>query len=219
MIPDNCRYTNEHEWVRPDGPDHVKIGITDFATGALGDIVFVELPAVGSALKSMATFGSVEAVKTVSDLFSPVTGEVAEVNPAVQTDPGVVNRSPYDEGWMIRARDRESRRAGGPAHAQGVRGVGRRAGRGALDALHGPQPGRGEGASGRDRRPRFEDLIQGLPESLRLKEPVAIPPGQSEMELRRFSPRRSGRTTTPCGPHRSSAAGCTITTSPRSSAT
>ena len=104
MIPDNCRYTNEHEWVCPDGPDHVKIGITDYATGALGDIVFVELPAVGAALKAMGTFGSVEAVKTVSELFSPVTGTVVEVNPGVQSDPGVVNRSPYDEGWMIRVR-------------------------------------------------------------------------------------------------------------------
>ena len=104
MIPDNCRYTSEHEWVRPDGPDHVKIGITDFATGALGDIVFVELPGVGAALTAMGTFGSVEAVKTVSDLFSPVTGSVVEVNAAVQSDPSVVNRSPYDEGWMIRAR-------------------------------------------------------------------------------------------------------------------
>jgi glycine cleavage system H protein len=104
MIPDNCRYTNEHEWVRLDGPDHVKIGITDYATGALGDIVFVELPAVGTGLTSMGTFGSVEAVKTVSDLFSPVTGTVVEVNSAVQSDPAVVNRSPYDEGWMIRAR-------------------------------------------------------------------------------------------------------------------
>jgi glycine cleavage system H protein len=104
MIPDNCMYTSEHEWVRPDGPDHVKIGITDFATGALGDIVFVELPGVGAALTAMGTFGSVEAVKTVSDLFSPVTGSVVEVNAAVQSDPSVVNRSPYDEGWMIRAR-------------------------------------------------------------------------------------------------------------------
>ncbi len=104
MIPENCRYTNEHEWVRPDGPDHVKIGITDFATGALGDIVFVELPSTGAALTAMGSFGSVEAVKTVSDLFSPVTGAVVEVNPAIQSDPGVVNRSPYDEGWMIRAR-------------------------------------------------------------------------------------------------------------------
>lgn len=104
MIPKDCRYTNEHEWVRPDGPGHVKIGITDYAQGALGDIVFVELPAVGTALNKMQPFGSVEAVKTVSDLFSPITGEVAELNPAIQGDAGVVNRDPYGEGWMIRAR-------------------------------------------------------------------------------------------------------------------
>ncbi|MDM7916034.1 MAG: glycine cleavage system protein GcvH [Candidatus Eisenbacteria bacterium] len=104
MIPKDCRYTNEHEWVRPDGPDHVKIGITDYAQGALGDIVFVELPSAGTALHHMQPFGSVEAVKTVSDLFSPVNGEVAEVNEAIANDPSVVNRSPYDEGWMIRAR-------------------------------------------------------------------------------------------------------------------
>jgi len=104
MIPKDCRYTNEHEWVRPDGPGHVKIGITDYAQGALGDIVFVELPAAGTALNQMQPFGSVEAVKTVSDLFSPVTGAVVEVNAGVQADAGIVNRDPFGEGWMIRAR-------------------------------------------------------------------------------------------------------------------
>lgn len=104
MIPKDCRYTNEHEWVRPDGPNHVKIGVTDYAQGALGDIVFVELPAAGTPLHHMQPFGTIEAVKTVSDLFSPITGEVAEVNPAISADPGIVNRSPHDEGWMIRAR-------------------------------------------------------------------------------------------------------------------
>lgn len=104
MIPQELRYTNEHEWVRPDGPDHVKIGITDYAQGALGDIVYVEVPAVGTPLNHLQPFGSVEAVKTVADLFSPITGEVAAVNEAVKADPAVVNRSPYDEGWMIRAR-------------------------------------------------------------------------------------------------------------------
>jgi glycine cleavage system H protein len=103
-IPKDCRYTNEHEWVRPDGAGFVKIGITDYAQGALGDIVFVELPDAGRSLKQMETFGSVEAVKTVSDLFSPISGEVAESNEAIRTDPSVVNRSPYEEGWMIRAR-------------------------------------------------------------------------------------------------------------------
>jgi glycine cleavage system H protein len=104
MIPQDCRYTQEHEWVRKDGPEHVRIGITDYAQGALGDIVFVELPAVGTALAHMQPFGSVEAVKTVSDLFSPVVGEVVDVNAGLSSDPAIVNRSPYGDGWMIRAR-------------------------------------------------------------------------------------------------------------------
>ncbi len=103
-IPKDCRYTNEHEWVRPDGSGFVKIGITDYAQGALGDIVYVELPEPGRSIKQMEALGSIEAVKTVSDLFSPVSGEVVEVNEQVRTDASVVNRSPYDEGWMIRAR-------------------------------------------------------------------------------------------------------------------
>ncbi|MBM3288368.1 MAG: glycine cleavage system protein GcvH [Candidatus Eisenbacteria bacterium] len=104
MIPKDCRYTNEHEWIRPDGPDHVKIGITDYAQGALGDIVFVELPSTGLTLTQMQPFGTIEAVKTVSDLFSPIDGEVVEVNEAVKSDPSIVNKSPHGEGWMIRAR-------------------------------------------------------------------------------------------------------------------
>ncbi len=103
-IPKDCRYTNEHEWVREDGAGFVKVGITDYAQGALGDIVYIELPEPGRPLKQMEAFGSVEAVKTVSDLFSPVTGEVVEINDGIKADPAVVNRSPYGEGWMIRAR-------------------------------------------------------------------------------------------------------------------
>ena len=79
-IPKDCRYTNEHEWVRPDGAGFVKIGVTDYAQGALGDVVYVELPEPGRPLKQMEAFGSVEAVKTVSDLFSPITGEVAVIS-------------------------------------------------------------------------------------------------------------------------------------------
>ena len=103
MIAPNCRYTKEHEWVRAEGSE-VVIGITDYAQSALGDIVFVELPKVGAKLAQMQPFGSVEAVKAVSDLFSPVTGEVTAINPAVADDPSVVNRSPFEDGWMIRAR-------------------------------------------------------------------------------------------------------------------
>jgi glycine cleavage system H protein len=102
-IPKDCRYTKEHEWVKADGSE-VRIGITDYAQSALGDIVFVELPKVGQRLAQLQAFGSVEAVKAVSDLYSPVTGEVLEVNSGIADDPTVVNRSPYEEGWMVRAR-------------------------------------------------------------------------------------------------------------------
>lgn len=102
-IPKDCRYTKEHEWVRLEG-DLAVIGITDYAQGALGDIVFVELPRTGQKLTVMQPFGSVEAVKAVSDLFSPIAGEVAEVNGAIGDDPTVVNRDPYGDGWMIKAR-------------------------------------------------------------------------------------------------------------------
>ncbi len=104
MAPEDCRYSKDHEWVRPDGDDHVKIGITDFAQGELGDIVFVELPVVGTSLEAEQPFGSIEAVKTVSDLNAPVTGEVVEVNDAIANDPSVVNQSAYEDGWFIRAR-------------------------------------------------------------------------------------------------------------------
>ncbi len=102
-IPKDCRYTKEHEWVRLTG-DTAVIGITDYAQSALGDIVFVELPKVGLKLVAEQPFGSVEAVKAVSDLFSPVNGEVTEVNAAIADDPTVVNKSPYGDGWMIKAK-------------------------------------------------------------------------------------------------------------------
>ena len=103
MVPQDCRYTREHEWIRRDGDD-VVIGITEYAQSALGDIVFIDLPKPGTALRQMQAFGSVEAVKAVSDLFSPVSGQVVAVNDAVATDPSVVNRDPHGEGWLLRAR-------------------------------------------------------------------------------------------------------------------
>ena len=103
QVPKDCRYTKEHEWVRREG-NEVRIGITDYAQSALGDIVFVELPSAGRKLAQMQPFGSVEAVKAVSDLFSPVTGEVLESNGAIADDPSMVNRAPHGDGWMIRAR-------------------------------------------------------------------------------------------------------------------
>ena len=101
--PDDVRYTPEHEWARlEDGV--VTVGITGYATEQLGDVVFVELPEVGRRLDALKPFGVVEAVKTVSDLFAPVAGEVVEVNPALVDNPALVNQSPYGEGWMIRIR-------------------------------------------------------------------------------------------------------------------
>ena len=99
-IPDDLQYTKEHEWIRPQG-DAIVIGITDFAQSELGDIVFVELPEVGSALRAGETFGTVESVKTVSDLYAPVSGTVVRVNEALQDAPEKVNEDPYGEGWML----------------------------------------------------------------------------------------------------------------------
>jgi glycine cleavage system H protein len=102
-FPGDVRYTAEHEWARlEDGV--VTVGITGYATDQLGDVVFVELPQVGKKLDAKGTFGVVEAVKTVSDLYSPLAGEVVAVNAALADNPALVNQSPYGEGWMIRIR-------------------------------------------------------------------------------------------------------------------
>ncbi len=101
MTPDDLKYTREHEWVRVEGRT-ATIGITDYAQHELGDIVFVTLPAAGSDTRQMAVFGTVEAVKTVSDLFAPVSGKVAEVNAALANNPELVNQEPFGKGWMIR---------------------------------------------------------------------------------------------------------------------
>ena len=100
-IPENLKFTREHEWVRIEGEMAV-IGITDFAQGELGDVVFVEIETEGETLEKGEIFGTVEAVKTVSDLFMPVTGEVVEINEALAARPELVNQDPYGEGWMIR---------------------------------------------------------------------------------------------------------------------
>jgi glycine cleavage system H protein len=103
MIPADLRYTKEHEWVRVEG-DVATVGITAHAADQLGDIVFVELPALGRTVEQFATFGVVESVKAVSDLFAPVGGEVLEANEALAGAPEVVNSDPYGAGWMIRLR-------------------------------------------------------------------------------------------------------------------
>jgi glycine cleavage system H protein len=103
MVQDDLLYTKEHEWVRVEG-DVVAIGITDFAQQQLGDIVYVELPAAGARVEFMKAFGTVEAVKAVSDLFSPVSGEVVASNSALGADPAVIKASPYGDGWMIKVK-------------------------------------------------------------------------------------------------------------------
>ncbi len=103
LFPEDVRYTAEHEWARlEDGV--VTVGITGYATDQLGDVVFVELPQVGLRLDARGAFGVVEAVKTVSDLYAPLAGEVVAVNAALADNPALVNQSPYGEGWMIRIR-------------------------------------------------------------------------------------------------------------------
>ncbi len=102
-IPDDLLYTKEHEWVRVAG-GVAEIGITDYAQGELGDVVFVELPEAGKVVKQMSAFGTIEAVKAVSELFSPVSGTVSAVNGLIESDAGVINRDPYGDGWMIKVK-------------------------------------------------------------------------------------------------------------------
>ena len=104
-IPQDLLYTEDHEYVKPAGePGVVYIGITDYAQGELGDIVFVELPKMGVKLKKHDVFGTIEAVKAVSELYAPVSGEVLEINGRLDAEPAVVNTKPYDDGWMIKLR-------------------------------------------------------------------------------------------------------------------
>ena len=100
-LPEDLLYTKEHEWVKKEGDNKVRIGITDFAQSELGDIVFVELPEVDDTVEADDSFGSVESVKTVSELYAPVSGTVVEVNEELEDSPELVNESPYDEAWMI----------------------------------------------------------------------------------------------------------------------
>jgi glycine cleavage system H protein len=105
QVPGDLRFTEEHEWIRQtEDPNVVEVGITDYAQGELGDVVFVELPKVGTSLDKMQVFGTIEAVKAVSELFSPVAGEVTAINEALDADPQMVNADPSGTGWMIRLR-------------------------------------------------------------------------------------------------------------------
>ena len=100
-FPQNLKYTNEHEWIRVEG-DIAYVGITDYAQEQLGDIVFVDIPTVGEALEAGEVFGTIEVVKTISDLFLPVAGEVMEQNETLEENPELVNKDPYGEGWLIK---------------------------------------------------------------------------------------------------------------------
>ncbi len=101
MVPDDLLYTEKHEWVRAEG-DTAVIGITDYAQTQLGDIVYLELHSVGTKVQHMEAFGTIEAVKAVSDIYSPVSGEIVEVNEALSADPGAIKSSPYGDGWMVK---------------------------------------------------------------------------------------------------------------------
>ena len=100
-FPQNLKYTNEHEWIRVEG-DIAYVGITDYAQEQLGDIVFVDIPTVGESLEAGEVFGTIEVVKTISDLFLPVAGEVLEQDEALEENPELVNKDPYGEGWLIK---------------------------------------------------------------------------------------------------------------------
>jgi len=102
-VPAELKYTSEHEWIRVEG-DEIVIGVTDFAQGELGDVVFIEIETQGESLSKGETFGTIEAVKTVSDLIMPVDGEVLEVNSALEDTPELVNSEPFEGGWMIRVK-------------------------------------------------------------------------------------------------------------------
>lgn len=102
-VPENLRYTKDHEWLKMEG-DYAYIGITDFAQHELGDIVFIEVETVGEILEKHATFGTIEAVKTVSDMFMPVGGEILEFNEELTSKPEIINQDPYEKGWVIKIR-------------------------------------------------------------------------------------------------------------------
>lgn len=106
-VPKNLKYTNDHEWIKVDG-EIATIGITDFAQGELGDIVYVEVDTLDETLDKEEVFGTVEAVKTVSDLFMPISGEILEFNESLETNPEKVNDNPYEDGWMIKIKISDS---------------------------------------------------------------------------------------------------------------
>jgi glycine cleavage system H protein len=100
-LPEDLRYTSEHEWVRDEGNHRVRVGITDYAQDALGDVVYVDIPSVGTAVSATQPFGEVESTKSVSDVYAPVTGTVVERNALLEVRPELVNEAPYGDGWLV----------------------------------------------------------------------------------------------------------------------
>lgn len=121
-IPANLKYTKDHEWVSIDG-DVATIGITDFAQGELGDIVYVEIETEGETLDNEEVFGSVEAVKTVSDLFMPLSGEIIEFNTELEANPELVNSDPFGKGWMIKVKVKDASEVGSLLDAEGYKAL------------------------------------------------------------------------------------------------
>lgn len=123
MIPGELKYTSEHEWVRVEDADTVTVGITHYAQDSLGDIVFVSLPAAGTAVEAGESCGEVESTKSVSDLYAPVSGEVVEVNAAVDANPELINSAPYGDGWLMRIRLSEPEQVDGLLTASDYEGL------------------------------------------------------------------------------------------------
>lgn len=119
-IPSELLYTDDHEYLKSEG-DVITVGITDYAQGELGDVVYVELPKVGATLAARQVFGTIEAVKAVSELFAPVAGEVIEVNPRLDGEPSLVNSDPYGDGWMIKLRVKDPSQRDGLLDAAGYK--------------------------------------------------------------------------------------------------
>ncbi len=121
-IPKNLKYTKDHEWIRMEG-EFAYVGISEFAQSELGDIVFVEIETMSETLKKGDTFGTIEAVKTVSDMFMPISGEVLEKNPLLESKPDVVNKDPYGEGWMIKIKVKDAAELNDLFDAEGYAGI------------------------------------------------------------------------------------------------
>ena len=121
-VPAELKYTKEHEWVKVDG-NIATVGITDWAQGELGDIVFVELPDIGAEISQMDAFGTIEAVKAVSELYAPIGGKVVEINSALDDDPMAINKDPYGEGWMIKVEVSDASQLEQLLDANGYKGI------------------------------------------------------------------------------------------------